>query len=495
MNESRYILAVDQSTTGTKAILFNDKGLAVQQCYKEHVQYHPQAGWVEHDPEELHQNVKELIYKTISEAGISVSQIASIALTNQRETALIWDKVTGKPVYNAIVWQCNRAAAICNELKEKGYSERVKEITGLLLSEYFSAAKLAWIVHNVDGVKQLMQEDRLLCGTIDSWIIWKISAEKAHITDYSNASRTQLFNLKTLDWDMQLLEAFSLKPAMMPRIVSSNEIVGHMEIEGQSVRISGIMGDSHGALFAQTGFSRGVKATYGTGSSVMMNIGEKISMGDKLSTSVAFGYSGKVNYALEGNINSTGATIKWMADSMKLIPGVGEAEALATGVSGTDGVYFVPAFVGLGAPHWDSRVKALICGISFNTEKSHIVRAALESIAYQIKDVVDCIEEYSGIHIAALRVDGKPSENKFLMHFQADILGKSIIKNSIKEASAYGSALMAGLATGVWQESDIENLLKTGDTIECSMSKEQANKLYEGWKNAIKMDKSNSSIQ
>lgn len=486
MEEKRYILAVDQSTTGTKAILFDREGEPVHKCYLEHRQFYPRQSWVEHDAEELLKNVRTLIFRVLEETKTGAEELASIALTNQRETTLIWDKTDGKPVYHAIVWQCNRGIEICRRLSAReGFAAKVKEVTGLPLSEYFSAAKLAWILENVAGVRELMEQDRLLCGTIDSWLVWNLSVEKAHVTDYTNASRTQLFDLKKCCWDPELVEAFSLKESMLPGLAASDEIVGHMQIGEVLVPIAGLIGDSQGALFAQTGFEDGIKVTYGTGSSVMYNVGSRYCAADKLAVSIACACQGEVNYALEGNINSTGATLKWMVDQMRLVDNIGQVEEIAGKVPDAGGVYLVPAFSGLGAPYWEGDAKAVLYGMDFGTTKEHIVRAMLESIAYQIRDVVDCVEESAGVQIREIRADGKPTENQLLMQFQADILGKEIVVSRVQEASAYGSALLAGLASGFWKKEEIQSLLKTSGHIVPQMEKEKVQTYYEGWKRAV----------
>lgn len=486
MGEKKYILAVDQSTAGTKAILFNRQGEIVHKCYLGHRQYYPLEGWVEHDAEELIRNVKTLIFQILEESKIKVSEVSSIALTNQRETVVLWDKYTGKPVYHAIVWQCNRGIDICSRLRsEEGFAERVKAITGLPLSEYFSASKMAWIVENVEGVKDKVQEGRILCGTVDSWLVWNLSIEKAHVTDYTNASRTQLLDLSKGCWDKKLIEKFSLEETMLPQLVYSDQIVGHMCIDDIYIPIAGVIGDSQGALFAQTGFEGGIKVTYGTGSSVMYNVGSELCMSDKLATSIACSCMGTVYYGLEGNINSTGATLKWLTDKLKLINDIDQAEKLAGAVADNGGVYFVPAFSGLSAPYWAGNAKAILYGMNFGTTKEHIVRAALESIAYQICDVVECIEESTGLKIKKIKADGKATENQLLMQFQADILEKEIAISRVQEASAYGAALLAGLASGFWKKEDIHSLLKISRCIFPKMKKENVRKNYTGWKYAV----------
>lgn len=483
----KFILAIDQSTTGTKALLINHDGEIGGKCYKEHRQIHPQTGWAEHDPMEILNNVRELMEKLLSKSGKTADDIECIAITNQRETVLAWDRTTGLPVYNAIVWQCNRAGKQCEKIRQMGLEETVNENTGLPLSEFFSAAKLKWIMDNVPEAVKLRDRGNLLCGTIDSWLVWNLSREKAHVTDYSNASRTELFNLKELCWDRQLVDGFGLTLEMLPKVVFSDEIVGHCAIDGKDIPIAGLIGDSHGALFAQNGFKTGLKVTYGTGSSIMLGTGPDIKRCQGLASTVSYAYGGRVNFAIEGNINNTGATVKWLKDNLQLIDSVGVAEDLATQVSDNGGVYFVPAFGGLGAPHWQPAAKALIWGMSFDTDRRHVVRATLESIAYQIADVVAVLEQNSGIFIESLKVDGKPTENYFLMKFQAGITGKKIIKNRVEEASAYGSALMAGLASGYWSREDIGNLIKHKDIIKPEMPESQKEVLLAGWHEAIKL--------
>ena len=486
MDERRYILAVDQSTTGTKAILFNRKGEVEHKCYMEHNQYYPKQGWVEHDAEELLANVRTLIRRVVDEGDAKAEDIASIALTNQRETILAWDKVTGKPVYHAIVWQCNRGSDICRKLREEGETaERIQEITGLPLSEYFSAAKLAWIMQNVEGVDELLRQDRLRCGTIDCWLAWNLSVEQAHVTDYTNASRTQLMDLKKGCWDEWLGEKFGLRMSMLPDLVNSDEIVGHMVIDGTMVPIAGLIGDSQGALFAQTGFENGIKVTYGTGSSVMYKTGAGFVESEKLAVSVACACSGTVYYALEGNINSTGATLKWMTDKMRLVENVKEIETLAGEVPDNGGVYLVPAFSGLGAPYWAGNAKAVLYGMDFSSTKEYIARAGLESIAYQIHDVVACMEEEFGTKIEQIRVDGKPTENAILMQFQSDILNKKILISKVQEASAFGAALLAGLASKFWKKEEIPALLKVAGSYEPKMEKDKVDKFCREWKRAV----------
>lgn len=481
----KYIIAVDQSTTGTKALLIDRQGSILHKCYAEHRQILPQPGWVEHNPMELLGNVRRLITQVMEESNKSAAEIQCLAITNQRETTLAWNRQTGEPVYNAIVWQCNRAGVQCERIRSRGLEEEIREKTGLPLSEFFSAPKLAWIIDNVPEAARLKDEGNLLCGTVDSWLVWNLSCEKSHVTDYSNASRMQLFDLHRLCWDEKLVNAFGLRLEMLPQIVFSDTVVGHMELDGIPIPIAGVIGDSHGALFAQCGLETGLKVTYGTGSSIMLGTGEKLRRCGQLATTVSYAFGGKVNYAVEGNINSTGATIKWLSDKLGLMDSAGQAEKLAAQLEDNGGVYLVPAFGGLGAPYWKPNAKAIIYGLSFDSDRRTVVRAGLESIAYQIADVVSELDKGENLISDSLMVDGKPTENKFLMKFQAGITGKKIVKNSIEEASAYGSALMAGLATGYWKKENINSLVKHGETIRPEMSSAERQRLLAGWHQAV----------
>lgn len=488
----KYILSLDQSTSGTKAILIDVRGTLVHRCTCEHKQYYPRAGWVEHDPEEIFQRTLEVIEKLFREKNITKEQLKVISLTNQRETVVVWDRISGKPLYNAIVWQCQRAEEICKKLTEKGYDKIVKDKTGLILSPYFSGAKVSWILDNITGAREMAEAGQLMLGTIDSWIIWKLTGGESHVTDYSNASRTQLFNINELKWDKDLLQIFNIPETMLPEVKFSDEIFGYIDNNLDDIKglpISGVMGDSHAALFGQNCFKVGMaKATYGTGSSIMMNIGRKpLESGNGLVTSIAWGRAGEIYYVFEGNINSTGATIKWLVENLEIIPNSKVCEEIALGVKSNDGVYFVPGFTGLGAPHWASNAKAIICGLTMSTNKAHIVRAALEGIAYQIKDVLDVMACDSGIDLQELRVDGGPTGNNFLMKFQADILNVKIVRSSIEELSALGSAYMAGLAVGLWENIDvIIGLRIEAAKFESNMETETRIELYKGWKDAIK---------
>lgn len=494
----RYVLAIDQSTSGTKVVIWDGNAQIVGKCYVEHKQYYPKAGWVEHDPEEIYRNVLVAVDQGLKAYEVSIEDIAALAITNQRESVVVWDRETGKPVYNAVVWQCQRAANICRELEQRGYGEMIRQKTGLTLSPYFSAAKIKWILDNVGGAREKAREGRLLCGNIDAWLIWKLTGGKVHATDYSNASRTQLFNIKELKWDEEILKIFDIPDQMLPEVRFSDEIFGYTDRASGfpgTVPISGVMGDSHAALFGQTCFEKGTaKATYGTGSSVMMNIGgEALEPENGLVTSIGWGAFGKIEYVLEGNINCTGDTIQWLVDNLQLIPSPKVVGEIASSLKDNEGVYLVPAFVGLGAPYWDSQARAAILGMSRATTKAHIIRAAEESIAYQIKDILELMMESSGIRLKELRVDGGPTRDDFLMQFQADILGIPVERNKVAEVSALGSAFMAGIAVGFWKSKDEVKALRQVDKVFVSkMDVSERERLYRGWREAVRRVLSNS---
>ena len=487
----KYVLAVDQSTSATKAILFDKKGEIIDRFDKEHRQFYPEKGFVEHDAEEIYKNTLELIEILIKKNNITTQDIAAIGISNQRETALVWDKNTGKPVAKAAVWQCQRGSKICEEMSKLGFAELVRQKTGLVLSPYFSASKIKWLLDNVEGVRERAEKGELLFGTIDSWLLFKLTGGKVHATDYSNASRTQLFNINNLKWDEELLKLFTIPAQMAPEVKYSNEVFGYTTCDGlfdKPVPIAGLMGDSHAALFGQNCFEKGMaKATYGTGSSIMMNIGKKAVFSKKgLVTSLAWGINGSVDYVLEGNINCSGATIKWLVDDLELIEDSKSSGKIAGTVQNNGGVYVVPAFVGLGAPYWDSHAKAAIIGISRDSKKAHIVRAAEESIAYQVKDIIDLMLEESALNLKELRVDGGPTNDSFLMQFQTDMLSVPVVCGNIEELSALGTAFAAGLAVGFWGSiEEIGKLRKVRETYNSVMCESTRNLLYEGWKQAV----------
>ncbi len=492
IRSKQYILAIDQSTSTTKAIIFNQSGKVEHRTTIAHQQYYPQPGFVEHDPLEIFENTKTAMLQVLREKNISVDEIVGIAITNQRETIMVWDKNTGKPVYNAMVWQCQRGAPYCHELKAKGYDELIKRKTGLLIDPYFSASRLHWLFQNVEGLKQRAKKGDLLLGTMDTWILWKLTGGKVHATDYSNASRTMLFNIHNLQWDDELIALFGLEKEMFPEVQFSDEIFGYSDpyvIFDKALPIAGLLGDSHGALFGQNCFRPGLtKSTYGTGSSIMMNIGTKpLNAPQGLVTSIGYSMNKKVHYVFEGNIHCTGDTLNWLKNEVELINDVSEAEPLAKSVNDNNGVYLVPAFVGLGAPYWDNEARACLSGMPRNTKKAHIVRAALESIAYQVKDLISLMEEKGGIGLQELRVDGGPTRNNFLMQFQSDMLNHDVARSGIEEASALGAAFMAGLATSFWENLEVIESLRQVDRIfKPGMETKETQKFYEGWKKAVK---------
>jgi len=485
----KYILAIDQSTSATKAMLFDEHAVLIARESVDHKQFYPQPGWVEHDPQEILRNTYASVERLLAKSRVAPTAIESVAMSNQRETVVLWDKRTGKPVYNAVVWQCNRGTRICDELRAQGHEPLVKAKTGLLINPYFSASGVKWILDNVKGAAQAARAGDLLLGTMDSWLIWNLTSGTVHATDFTNASRTLLFNIHTLDWDRELMDIFAIPVSMMPKAFPCDAIYGTTTMNGllPEVPVAGVLGDSHGALVGQMCLSSGMgKATYGTGSSLMVNIGEKASVAPRgMVTSIGFAAKGRVFYAYEGNIHCTGGTIKWLQDELQLIRAPAETETLATSVEGTDGVYFVPAFAGLGAPWWDNDAKALICGMNRGTTKAQIVRAALESIAYQIKDLVSLIQE-SGVALHELRVDGGPSRNTFLMQFQSDILQIIITRSKIEEASALGAVLMNGFALQRWTDfHDVATLRTEHDVIVPRMSAAKVEVLYGEWKKAV----------
>ena len=489
--EKKYILAVDQSTSGTKAILFNHRGERICRCSKDHTQYYPQPGWVEHDAEEIYKNTLNVLHDVLCESGISSGEIDGLAVTNQRETVVVWDKETGRPVSHAVVWQCRRSAEICDRLKKDGLEYSIRDKTGLVLSPYFSASKIQWILDHVEGARQKAEAGKLLFGTMDTWLVWKLTGGYVYATDYSNASRTQLFNIYDLCWDRELFHLFSIPECMAPEVRYSDEIFGYTDLDGmldRKIPISGVLGDSHAALFGHNCFQKGMaKATYGTGSSVMMNIGTRpIRAVDGLVTSIAWGAFGKVEYALEGDVNFSADTIKWLAEDLELIEDPSAAGPLAASVPGTGGVFFIPAFAGLGAPYWDNEARAAVTGMTRGTKKAHVVRAAEESIAYQVRDIVDRMRKESGMELKELRVDGGASRDNFLMQFQADMLDVPIVRNKISELSAFGSALLAGLAWKVWDSVEgVEQIHGSDAVFHNKITTDRRKILYRGWKEAI----------
>ena len=486
------IIAIDQSTSATKALLFDNNCKLIKQIGVPHQQYYPQPGWVEHDAEEIYQNM----LKAISQLPLeTVSGELSIAITNQRETVVVWDRETGRPVCNAVVWQCMRGQDICEDLKAKGFGPMVKEKSGLLIDPYFAGSGAKWILDNIDGARQAAEDGKLCFGTIDSWLIYKLTGGKVHATDYTNASRTMLFNVHTLDWDDELLDMLTIPRSMMPEAKPCDAVYGEVADEVKQalglqgeIKIAGVLGDSHGALSGQMCFGEGYgKATYGTGSSVMVNIGEAYAPApDGLVTSVGFSALGKTFYAFEGNIHCTGATLLWLRDQLQLIDGPHEVEEIATSIPDNGGVYFVPAFSGLGAPWWNGSAKAAISGMTLATTKAHVVRAALESIAYQVTDLVRTMTEKAGITLKEIRVDGGPTKNKFLMQMQSDLLQAPVVRSEVEDASAFCALVMNRFALGAWQTfSEAEQAWEClGSTTPAHTAEEMA-PAYDGWKQAV----------
>ena len=481
------IIAIDQSTSSTKAMLFDEQCRMLDRCDVDHQQHYPQSGWVEHDPEEIYDNMVKAIAQLVKGRE---DDDYSLAITNQRETVVVWDKETSKPVYNALVWQDNRGAALCRQLREQGHALMVLERSGLLIDPNFSASGVRWVLDNVEGARQAAEEGRLLMGTIDTWLLWKLTKGKSFLTDTTNASRTMLFNIHTMQWDDELLRLFGIPRSMMAEVVPCDAVFGETTVEGvfrKAITIAGLLGDSHGALVGQMCFSSGSgKVTYGTGSSVMVNIGEKpLEAPEGLVTSVGFSALGRHFYGYEGNIYSTGATLKWMADQLKLVNHPREMEKEAVAVDSTEGVYVVPAFAGLGAPWWKPDAKAAIVGMTFATTRAHVLRAALESIAYQVSDLVGVMEKATGGKLNEICADGGPTKNQFLMQFQADLLGTPVVCTEVEDASALGAVVMNGFARRQWTDfSQVTPFRKVVRTFAPNASA-QMDALYQGWREAV----------
>ena len=488
---SKYIMSLDLGTTSCRSILFDKNGQICSVAQKEFTQYFPEPGWVEHDAEEIWATQKGLMFEALEKLGVEMSDVAGIGITNQRETTVVWDKQTGRPVCKAIVWQCRRTAEYCDELKAQGLADIFREKTGLVLDAYFSGTKLKWILDNVPNARERAEAGELLFGTIDTWIIWKLTHGKVHVTDYSNASRTMLFNIHTLEWDEEILKILDIPRQMLPEVKASSCLYGHTEarIFGEEVPIAGAAGDQQCALFGQTCFAPGeAKNTYGTGGFMLMNTGEKpVASKNGLVTTIAWGVDGKVEYALEGSIFVAGAAIQWLRDQLGLIRDSAESEVLAKAVPDTNGCYMVPAFVGLGAPHWDQYARGAIVGLTLGTNRNHIVRATLESLAYQVTDVLKAMEEDSGIKLGTLAVDGGACANDFLMQFQADIINTVVARPKTIETTAMGAAYLAGLAVGYWQsKEEIKANHVIAKEFAPNMEEARREKLLDGWKKAVK---------
>lgn len=491
-SEEKYVMAIDQGTTSSRAIIFNKKGEKIASSQKEFPQIFPQAGWVEHNANQIWNSVQSVIAGAFIESSIKPGQIEAIGITNQRETTVVWDKKTGLPIYNAIVWQSRQTAPIADQLKQEGHTNMIHEKTGLVIDAYFSATKVRWILDHVPGAQERAEKGELLFGTIDTWLVWKLTDGLVHVTDYSNAARTMLYNIKELKWDDEILELLNIPKAMLPEVKSNSEVYGKttpFHFYGGEVPISGMAGDQQAALFGQLAFEPGmVKNTYGTGSFIIMNTGEEMQLSqNNLLTTIGYGINGKVHYALEGSIFIAGSAIQWLRDGLRMIETSSESEGLAQSSTSDDEVYVVPAFTGLGAPYWDSNARGSVFGLTRGTSKEDFVKSTLQSIAYQVRDVIDTMQVDSGIDIQQLRVDGGAAMNNLLMQFQADILGIDIARAKNLETTALGAAFLAGLSVGYWESMDeLKELNATGQLFQATMNESRKEKLYKGWRKAVK---------
>lgn len=488
---SKYIMALDAGTTSNRCILFNKKGEMCSVAQREFTQYFPQPGWVEHDADEIWASMLGVAVEAMNKIGASAEEIAAIGITNQRETAIVWDKNTGEPVYHAIVWQCRRTSEYCDSLKEKGLTEKYRAKTGLVIDAYFSGTKVKWILDNIPGARERAEKGDLLFGTVETWLIWKLTKGAVHVTDYSNASRTMLFNINTLEWDEEILAEMNIPRCMLPEAKPSSYIYGYSDTSflGGQIPISGAAGDQQAALFGQTCFTPGeAKNTYGTGCFLLMNTGEKpVFSNNGLVTTIAWGLDGKVTYALEGSIFVAGAAIQWLRDEMRFIDSSAESEMMAMQVEDTNGCYVVPAFTGLGAPHWDQYARGTIVGLTRGVNKYHIIRATLDSIAYQVNDVLSAMKTDSGIELSALKVDGGASANNFLMQTQADIIGAPVKRPQCVETTAMGAAYLAGLAVGYWgNKEEVINNWTIERIFNTTIEQEKRETMIKGWNKAVK---------
>ncbi|ELA9323836.1 glycerol kinase GlpK [Vibrio parahaemolyticus] len=492
MTEQKYIVALDQGTTSSRAVILDHDANIVSVAQREFTQIYPQAGWVEHDPMEIWATQSSTLVEALAKSGIRSDQLAAIGITNQRETTIVWNKETGKPVYNAIVWQCRRTADICEDLKSRGLEDYVRDNTGLVLDPYFSGTKVKWILDNVEGAREDAEAGKLLFGTVDTWLVWKMTQGRVHVTDYTNASRTMLFNINDLCWDQKLLDEMGIPASMMPAVKRSSEIYGKTNIGGKGgtrIPIAGIAGDQQAALYGQMCVEAGqAKNTYGTGCFLLMNTGqEKVTSKNGLLTTLACGPKGEPAYALEGAVFMGGASIQWLRDELKILNGAEDSEYFATKVDTSNGVYVVPAFTGLGAPYWDAYARGTIVGLTRGVNSNHIIRATLEGIAYQTRDVLDAMQADSGIKLANLRVDGGAVANNFLMQFQSDVLDTEVHRPQVTEVTALGAAYLAGLAVGYWNSIDeLQDKAVLDRTFEPHDDEEKRNRRYKGWKRAVK---------
>jgi glycerol kinase len=488
--EKQYVLAIDQGTTSSRAILFNRSGEMVGVAQKEFTQIYPRPGWVEHDPMEIWGTQSGVIREVLERTGVHPNEVAAIGITNQRETTVVWNKQTGKPVYNAIVWQDRRTSDICDDLKARGLSDYIQQSTGLVIDAYFSGTKVKWILDNVDGAREAAERGELLFGTVDSWLVWNLTRGKHHVTDFSNASRTMIYNIKELKWDERLLTELNIPLSVLPEVLPSSTVYGYTDpsfFGGVEIPIAGIAGDQQAALFGQSCFVPGMaKNTYGTGCFMLMNTGKQaVESKSGLLTTIAWGLDGEVHYALEGSIFIAGAAIQWLRDGLKLIETAADSEYFARKVRDAEGVYVVPAFVGLGAPYWDMYARGAIFGLTRGTSKEHLIRATLDALAYQTKDVLSAMESDANIKLQALRVDGGAVANNLLMQFQADILGVPVERPKVIETTALGAAYLAGIAVGFWRKAELADNAPIERTFEPSMSDDERNRLYKGWKKAV----------
>lgn len=493
---SKYILSIDQGTTSSRAIIFDKNGAIIKMAQKEFSQIYPQNGWVEHDPLEIWGTQSGVLREVLETARIKPEEIAAIGVTNQRETVVVWDKNTGEPIYNAIVWQCRRTSAICDEIKkDKSLEKYINKNTGLVVDAYFSASKVKWILDNVPGARDKANSGDLILGTIDTWLIWNMTRGDVHATDYSNASRTMLFNINTLDWDDKILNYFDIPKSMLPEVKNSSQIFGYTDentLAGAKIPIAGVAGDQHAALFGHCCFEEGMaKNTYGTGCFALMNTGDKPTYSDAgLITTIAWSENDKPVYALEGSVFIAGAAIQWIRDGIGLVRSAEDSEYYASKIDSTDGVYFVPAFVGLGTPYWDMYARGTIVGITRNTRIEHLIRAALEGVAYQAKDVLECMKSDTGLDLKVLKVDGGAVKNNFLMQFQADVLQSEIVRPQVNEVTGLGVAFLAGLATGVWSsKQELMDIVKKDRSFVGSVDNTTVEAGYKGWKKAIERSK------
>ena len=485
---SKYVMALDQGTTSSRAIIFDEHQNIVNMAQKEFTQHYPKAGWVEHDPLEIYASQYGVLVEVLARSGMEAGEISAIGITNQRETTIVWDKNTGRPVYNAIVWQCRRTSDFCTNLVERGYADEIRAKTGLLIDAYFSATKIKWILDNVEGARERAERGELLFGTVDTWLIWKLTGGAAHVTDVTNASRTMLFNIHTLEWDKDICALLDIPMCMLPKVCDSSMVYGAARIGGAEIPIAGAAGDQQAALFGQTCFARGdVKNTYGTGCFMLMNTGDTpVESKNGLLTTVAVGLNGKATYALEGSVFVGGAVIQWLRDELKLINESADSEYFANKVKDSAGVYVVPAFTGLGAPYWGMYARGAILGLTRGAGRNHIIRAALEGIAYQTLDVLKAMQADSGVQFKELKVDGGASANNLLMQFQADIAGVTVRRPMIRETTALGAAYLAGLATGVWRDlNDIKGQWTLDKLYEPQMEAARARELVDGWHKAV----------